>query len=272
MASQGIVRMWQEDEGWGVVDLPDTPGGCWAHFSDIDTDGYRMLQAGQAVDVEWEAGQQDGFDYRATRIRPLGTAPRVKDPLGSDSSGDSPAALSSSLDVTFSERVVYISALTSTHWPQVRDIYAAGIATGHATFETEPPTWERFDCTRLPDQRRVAVSEEDEVLGWVAASAVSDRCAYAGVVQHAVYVAPTAARSGIGRLLLDALIGSTEASGVWTIQSGIFPENAASLALHEAAGFRVVGVRERIGMMAYGPLAGQWRDVIAVERRSPLIG
>ena len=157
------------------------------------------------------------------------------------------------------------------HWAGVEAIYAAGIATGHATFESEPPSWEEFDRVKLPGQRLVAV-DGDEILGWAAASAVSDRCVYAGVVEHSVYVAPRAQGRGVGRLLLDALVTSTEAAGIWTIQSGVFPENAASLALHEAAGFRVVGVRERVGRMAHGPLEGQWRDVVLVERRSPVVG
>jgi L-amino acid N-acyltransferase YncA len=161
--------------------------------------------------------------------------------------------------------------LTVEHWPEVERIYRAGIATGHATFESEPPTWESFDASRLPAHRLVAV-DGDAVLGWAAASAVSDRCVYAGVVEHSVYVDPAAQGRGTGRLLLDALAASTEAAGVWTIQSGIFPENAASLAVHAAAGFRVVGVRERVGRMTYGALSGRWRDVVTVERRSPVIG
>jgi phosphinothricin acetyltransferase len=158
------------------------------------------------------------------------------------------------------------------HWPRVERIYAAGIATGHATFETEPPTWERFDAAKLPGQRLVAVDETGTVLGWTAAAATSERGAYAGVVEHSVYVSPDAAGYGVGRRLLDALIVSTENAGIWTIQSGVFPENAASLALHRAARFRVVGVRERIGRMAHGPLAGQWRDVVLLERRSTRVG
>lgn len=160
--------------------------------------------------------------------------------------------------------------LTGEHWPEVERIYAAGIATGHATFESEPPSWEQFDAGRLPGQRVVAL-EDGRAVGWAAASAVSDRCVYAGVVEHSVYVDPAAAGLGIGRLLLAALVASTEAAGIWTIQSGIFPENLASLAVHRAAGFREVGVRERIGRMTYGPLAGQWRDVVFVERRSDRI-
>ena len=151
-------------------------------------------------------------------------------------------------------------------WPAVERIYADGIATGDATFETEPPAWDRFDAAKLREHRLVA-EREGEVVGWVAASVVSERCVYAGVVEHSVYVAPAAAGQGIGTALLHAFIGSTEAAGVWTIQTGIFPENAASLALHERCGFRVVGHRERIGQHF-----GRWRDVVLLERRSPVIG
>ncbi len=171
-----------------------------------------------------------------------------------------------------SAQQIRLTPLSERHWPAVVDIYAAGIATGQATFETEPPSWEQFDATRLAEHRHVAVNANDTVLGWVAASAVSQRCVYAGVVEHSVYVHPDAAGQGIGRLLLDALIASTEAAGIWTIQSGIFPENLASLALHRHAGFREVGCRCRLGYMAYGPLAGQWRDVILLERRSSVAG
>ncbi len=165
-----------------------------------------------------------------------------------------------------------IVPLTVEHWPQVEAIYAAGIATGHATFETEPPDWEAFDAAKLPDQRLVAIDHADRVLGWTAASAVSDRCVYAGVVEHSVYVDPAAQGRGVGRLLLDGLADSTEAAGIWTIQSGIFPENTRSLKLHELAGFEVVGTRRRLGRMTHGPLAGRWRDVIMIERRSAVAG
>lgn len=161
--------------------------------------------------------------------------------------------------------------MTPAHWPAVQRIYADGIATGHATFEQEPPSWERFDASRLRDHRWVATVGE-RVSGWVAVSPVSSRRVYAGVVEHSVYVAPEAQGAGVGRALLEALIDSTEAAGIWTIQSGIFPENAASLALHRAVGFRAVGTRERIGRMAYGPMAGRWRDVVFLERRSPRAG
>jgi L-amino acid N-acyltransferase YncA len=148
-------------------------------------------------------------------------------------------------------------------------IYQAGLDTGQASFETTAPSWAAFDEGRLPGHRHVAVDDDGVVLGWVAVSPVSARPVYAGVVEHSVYVDPAVKGRGIGRALLDALIASTEDAGIWTIQSGIFPENAASLALHERAGFRVVGVRERVGRhAAHG---GRWRDVVLLERRSPLV-
>ncbi|WGL52379.1 GNAT family N-acetyltransferase [Nocardioides sp. BP30] len=167
---------------------------------------------------------------------------------------------------------VTIAPLDPLHWRAVERIYAAGIATGHATFESEPPTWDRFDADKLPHQRLVALGPDGTVLGWAAAAATSQRPVYAGVVEHSVYVDPSAAGRGTGRLLLEALGETTEEAGIWTLQSGIFPENEASLALHRAAGFRVVGVRERVGKMSHGPLAGRWRDVVLVERRSRRVG
>jgi L-amino acid N-acyltransferase YncA len=127
------------------------------------------------------------------------------------------------------------------------------------------PGWPAFTAARLPGHRFVATTAA-QIAGWVAASAVSGRCVYAGVVEHSVYVRPGARGQGTGRRLLDALIASTEAAGIWTIQSGIFPENTASLALHRAAGFRVVGIRERIGQHH-----GRWHDVVLIERRSPVV-
>ncbi|MFE9920022.1 GNAT family N-acetyltransferase [Streptomyces sp. NPDC005774] len=156
--------------------------------------------------------------------------------------------------------------LVVEHAKQVLAIYQAGIDEGNATFETTAPSWAVFDAAKLPEHRFVALDETGVVLGWVAASAVSDRCAYAGVVEHSVYVHPGARGRGVAGALLKALIDSTEAAGIWTIQSGIFPENAASLALHERAGFRVIGTRERIGRRF-----GVWRDVVLLERRSPLV-
>ncbi|MEU1861798.1 GNAT family N-acetyltransferase [Streptomyces gardneri] len=153
--------------------------------------------------------------------------------------------------------------LTADHADEVIAIYQAGIDEGNATFETTAPTWEQFDTAKLAEHRFAALDEDGRVLGWVAATKVSDRCAYAGVVEHSVYVHPDARGRGVASALLKALVDSTEAAGIWTIQSGIFPENAASLAAHERAGFRVIGTRERIGRHH-----GMWRDVVLLERRS----
>ena len=151
---------------------------------------------------------------------------------------------------------------------QVLAIYQAGLDTGQASFETAAPAWEAFDAARLPGYRHVAAdAATGEVLGWVAASAVSSRPVYAGVIEHSVYVHPGHGRRGVGAALLGALIRSSEAAGIWTIQSGVFPENTTSLALHERAGFRVVGVRERVGCHH-----GRWRDTVLIERRSSVAG
>jgi phosphinothricin acetyltransferase len=159
----------------------------------------------------------------------------------------------------------HIEPLVVEDWPDVARIYAEGIATGEATFETEVPSWESWDGAHLAEHRFVA-RHEGHVVGFAAVSAVSDRCVYGGVVENSVYVAESARGAGIGRLLLECLVASTEEAGIWTIQSGIFPENAASLALHERVGFRVVGRRARLGK-----LKGVWRDVLLVERRSDAI-
>jgi len=160
---------------------------------------------------------------------------------------------------------MHIEPMTGKHAAPVLAIYQAGIDEGNATFETQAPAWDEFSAAKLPAHRYVARAGED-VLGWVAVSAVSGRCVYTGVVEHSVYVHPGARGRGAGRQLLDTLISSTEAAGIWTIQSGIFPENTASAALHRAAGFRTVGTRERIGQHH-----GRWRDVVFIERRSSLI-
>jgi L-amino acid N-acyltransferase YncA len=148
-------------------------------------------------------------------------------------------------------------------------IYQVGLDGGNASFEHTAPTWTIFDSAKLAAHRFVAVDDHGRVLGWVAISAVSGRAVYAGVVEHSVYVDPAAQGRGIGRALLDALIAATEAAGIWTIQSGVFPENSASLALHHAVGFRTVGIRERIGRHA--ATGNRWRDVVFIERRSPII-
>jgi phosphinothricin acetyltransferase len=160
---------------------------------------------------------------------------------------------------------VSVVPLEPDHWPRAARIYAEGIGTGDATFETEVPSWASWDAGHLQEHRFVA-TRDGAVVGFVAVSAVSDRCVYGGVVEDSVYVAESARGAGVGRLLLQQLISSTERAGIWTIQSGIFPENDASLRLHERAGFRVVGRRERLGQ-----LNGVWRDVLLVERRSKVI-
>jgi L-amino acid N-acyltransferase YncA len=162
---------------------------------------------------------------------------------------------------------VAIVPMTPAHADQVLAIYQAGIDDGDATFETVAPSWPEFDGSRLPEHRFVAIDSSQRVLGWVAASPVSDRCVYAGVVEHSVYVDPGVRGRGVGRALLAALIESTETAGVWTIQSGVFPENQPSIALHRRVGFREVGRRERLGRHN-----GRWRDVVFLERRSPKIG
>jgi L-amino acid N-acyltransferase YncA len=161
---------------------------------------------------------------------------------------------------------IVIAPMADRHADAVLAIYQVGMDEGQATFETSTPDWATFRSGHLSGHSYVAVGSDDAVLGWVSASPVSDRCAYAGVVEHSVYVHPDARGRSVGRGLLEMLIRSTEAAGIWTIQSGIFPENQASAALHAAAGFRVVGRRERLGK-----LGGNWRDVLLIERRSPLV-
>jgi L-amino acid N-acyltransferase YncA len=158
--------------------------------------------------------------------------------------------------------MVGIREMTPEDWPSVEAIYAEGIATRDATFETEIPTWAEFDVGRLSEHRLVAL-EGDRIVGWAALSATSARTCYAGVVEHSVYVSAEARRKGVGTTLLEALIGSAEAGGIWTIQTSVFPENEASVALHERVGFRVVGRREAIAQ-----LDAVWRDTILLERRS----
>jgi phosphinothricin acetyltransferase len=158
-----------------------------------------------------------------------------------------------------------IAELRRAHWPDVARIYAEGMATGDATFETEVPSWESWDAAHLAEHRFVAL-EGERVVGWVAVSRVSSRCVYEGVVENSVYVAADARGHGVGRSLLQALVASTDAAGIWTIQTGIFPENTASVRAHERVGFRVVGRRERIGR-----LDGIWRDVLFLERRSAAV-
>lgn len=150
-------------------------------------------------------------------------------------------------------------------WPAVRAIYEDGIRSGDATFETEAPTWERWDAAH-PEVRIVA-ERDGAVLGWAAVTPVSSRCCYEGIGEVSVYVAGEARGGGLGRVLLDELVHRSERAGYWTLTAGVFPENEASLRLHKACGFREVGVRERLGR-----LNGVWRDVVLLERRSTLVG
>jgi len=161
---------------------------------------------------------------------------------------------------------VRVERMTSVHADSVLAIYQAGLDSGNASFETVAPDWPKWDAAHLQAHRFVALDSAG-ALGWVAVSAVSDRCVYAGVVEESVYVSPEARGLGVGACLLDALIESSEAAGIWTLQAGIFPENVASLALHARAGFRVVGTRERVGQHF-----GRWRDVVLLERRSKVVG
>jgi len=151
-------------------------------------------------------------------------------------------------------------------WDRVRAIYEEGVATGHATFEREAPSWTVWDGGHLPACRLVA-EEDGEVLGWAALSSVSDRCAYGGVAEVSVYVAESGRGRGLGTALMSELVVTSEREGIWTLQAGVFPENVPSLRVHEKAGFRHVGRREKLGK-----LAGEWRDVLLLERRSARVG
>ena len=147
-------------------------------------------------------------------------------------------------------------------WPQVSAIYEDGIRTGNATFETGIPTWDAWDAAH-PEHRLVA-ELDGEVAGWAALAPVSGRPCYRGVAEESVYVAARARGRGLGRVLLEALLARADAAGIWTLEAGIFPENRASVRLHLVCGFRIVGVRERLGQ-----LDGVWRDVLLLERRAP---
>jgi len=152
------------------------------------------------------------------------------------------------------------------NWPVVREIYAQGIESGNATFETELPSWEKWDAAHRQDCRLIA-NRGGQVVGWAALSPVSGRRVYSGVAEVSVYVASAARGCGIGKTLLQALIAESERHGIWTLQAGIFPENVASIKLHKACGFREIGVRRRVGRMG-----GVWRDVLLLERRSASVG
>jgi len=168
--------------------------------------------------------------------------------------------------VTAPTAQVAIAALVAADWADVARIYAEGIATGVATFETELPAWEEWDRAHLPEHRLLA-RDDGRVVGWAALAPVSSRCVYAGVAEVSVYVAADARGRGVGTALLAALVESSDAGGLWTLEAGILPENEASVRMHERCGFRVVGRRERLGRMR-----GEWRDVLLLERRSAVAG
>jgi len=161
---------------------------------------------------------------------------------------------------------IAIQAMAEKDWPMVREIYAEGISTGNATFESSPPEWSPWEAGHLQAGRLVARSQ-NQIVGWAALSPVSSRCVYAGVAEVSVYVGQQFRGLGIGGKLLAALIENSEHAGIWTLQAGIFPENVASVELHKSHGFRVVGTRERLGSMG-----GRWRDVLLLERRSKVSG
>jgi len=164
-----------------------------------------------------------------------------------------------------------IGKMLPTDWERVQAIYAEGIATGHTTFEAEAPDWGKWDSSHLPEPRLV-VRVDGKAVAWAAISRTSDRCAYSGVAEVSIYVAEDCRGKGLGSTLLAAIIEASEKIGFWTLQAGIFPENVVSLGLHKKHGFRVVGVRERVGRMAFGALKGKWRDVVFMERRSKVTG
>jgi L-amino acid N-acyltransferase YncA/ubiquinone/menaquinone biosynthesis C-methylase UbiE len=221
------------------------------------TDAERAERAAQ---VECLAGALNTTDYQAM-LRAAGLV--GVDVQVTHAVGDK---LHSAIIRAYAPIAIEIIPMTPDHANDVLAIYQAGLDTGHASFETTAAPWPAWDAAHLADHRLVAVDDTGEVLGWAAVSPVSSRCVYAGVVEHSIYVHRDANGQGIGQALLAALISSTESAGIWTIQSGVFPENKGSLALHERAGFRRIGIRERIGKHH-----GVWRDVVMLERRSTIV-
>ncbi|RUT69496.1 N-acetyltransferase family protein [Flavobacterium cupreum] len=158
-----------------------------------------------------------------------------------------------------------IRKLSAEDWPQVKSIYEKGIETGNATFQTSAPSWTDWDNSHL-QSCRIVMENDGSVMGWAALTPVSSRCVYAGVAEVSVYVDPEQSGKGIGLTLLNELINQSETEGIWTLQAGIFPENKASIRIHEKAGFRILGIREKIGKQN-----GIWRDTALLERRSTRI-
>lgn len=159
-----------------------------------------------------------------------------------------------------------IITVRKDHFPEIAEIYRQGLETGNATFETTVPTWEEWDKAKLKHSRLVAIID-NTVAGWAALSAVSDRCVYGGVAEVSIYISKDYQGKGIGKALMQKLIEESERNGIWTLQSGMFPENEATVALHQSSGFRMIGYREKVGK-----LGNTWRDTIMMERRSKTTG
>lgn len=159
-----------------------------------------------------------------------------------------------------------ITVINSAHFSEIAAIYKQGLETGNATFETSVPAWKDWDKSKLKHSRLAAVIGHT-VVGWAALSAVSDRCVYGGVAEVSIYVSNAHKGKGIGKALMSKLIEESEANGIWTLQSGMFPENEATIALHQSFDFRIIGYREKIGK-----LGNTWRDSIIMERRSKTVG
>ena len=160
-----------------------------------------------------------------------------------------------------------IGVMRPDQWPEVRGIYLEGIATGQATFQTDAPSWENWDSSHLPDLRFVAIAESSEIMGWAALSPVSSRCVYQGVAEVSVYVSERFRGQKVGYTIVRHLIAESESRNIWTLQASIFPENEASVGLHEKLGFRIIGYRERVAKQS-----GVWRNVYLLERRSNIAG
>jgi L-amino acid N-acyltransferase YncA len=162
--------------------------------------------------------------------------------------------------------MIEIKTMEPQHWNEVKRIYEEGLSTGNATFQTSAPEWEEWDKAHIQKCRLIAL-DNGKLVGWAALSSVSDRCAYGGVAEVSVYVSNAARGKGIGKELLQNLIEDSESNQFWTLQAGIFPENKASIRIHEENGFRIIGTREKIGKMK-----GVWRDTLILERRSNTVG
>ena len=166
---------------------------------------------------------------------------------------------------------IIVEPMKPEDWEQVRTIYLEGIFTGNATFEAQPPEWEKWDSSHVMEPRLVAKNDK-AIAAWASLSRVSARQVYAGIAEVSIYVAAKYRGQGIGSELLSSLIDRSEKKGFWTLQAGIFPENKESIELHKRHGFRVLGVREKVGKMDFGELRGKWRDVVLMERRSKTVG